>query len=608
MTRMRKNMNMLRLLPLLLIALLSGCSMQEPADTSDPEVSQKWIAHCYKEAGKASGAMKAAWLVKAYEFAEKADLFSEQEKQVPEQVLQIGLQTKNFSAFNWAIDHGAEPAVQFGDLVAYHELGREWRDKVVEYSPDSLPVFMSLAVDEFDRKFFRKHAAAFMEYDFEVPQPLEKTEFKIRYRRFLGIQLKEALEKQDEEMIRFLISVTPELENTGYLDEAARRAMQAAGEYVFGTLNDESLKLKLLELNWPLKPIDFSSPDLSEEFLEAYRAKPEYVIHTQGLEEWDGPMSPEEARFLTTLPEKAWALLPKLHFDELTEESVKMVDSDAAARVIAFKAAQKPLTQADYNELVNWALKHGNKSVFEYVMQKSGKLDIFNIDFAALAENQKLFEIYAPKIMSRIYYTMDTEPREDGVTIGNIKRVFGAKNEKAGLWLVHNYDLSESWVKATKGQTLLMDVCEMGNLLATRYLVEKRGENVRQQTGYTEMQFTIFGTTKPTEGKLSPIFFAAKSGNPELIKYLVSKGANVNARSNYRATPLMYAVSAGKVEAVKTLIALRADVNAEMNPNLKNMDLRELGVFHEISNPYRRAISTNNKEIQRILREAGGRP
>ncbi|MDZ8119744.1 ankyrin repeat domain-containing protein [Pontiella agarivorans] len=599
---------MIRLLPLLFLLLLSGCSMQEPADTSDPAASKKWIAHCLKEAGKTSGTMKASWLVNAYEFAKKADLVSAQEEQIPQQVLQLGRQTKNFSAFNWAIDHGAEPPVQFGDLLAYRELGREWRDKVVQHDPDTLPVFMSLAVDQYDRKFFREHAAEFMKYDFDVPQPLEKTEFRIRYRRFLGVQLQEALDKQDEEKIRFFISVTPKLENVSYLDKAARESMQATGDFVLQTLKDDALLLHMLELNWPLNPIDFSNPVLSEEFLEAYRAKPEYVIRTQGLEEWDGPMSPEEARFLTTLPEEAWALLPKLHFDELTEESVKMVDTDAAARVIAFKAAQKPLTQADYNELVNWALMHGNKSVFEFVIRESGELDLFNIDFAALAENQKLFEMYAPKIMSHIYYTLDTEPREDGVTIGNIKRVFGAKNEKAGLWLVHKYDLSEPWAKATEGQTLLMDVCEMGNLLATRYLVEKRGENVRQQTGYTQMQVTMFGNTKPTEGKLSPIFFAAKSGNSELIKYLVSKGANVNARSNYRATPLMYAVSAGKVGAVKTLIGLHADVNAEMNPNLQNMDLRELGIYHEISNPYRRAMSTHNEEIQRILRAAGGRP
>lgn len=599
---------MKRFLPLALLLLITGCSVQQPDDTSDPEASAKWIAHCHAEAAKESGVMKASWLVNAYDFAEKADLLTTKEEAIPEQVLQLAIQTKNFSAFSWAIDRGAEPPVEFPDLLVYGELGRDWRDKVAAANADTLPVFMSMAVDKFDRRFFRENAKAFMEYDFEVPRPLEKTEFKIRYRRFLGVQLQEALEKPDEEKIRFLISVSPKLENVNFIDEAARTSMQATGDYVFQTLEDEQLAIQMLEMNWPLNPVDFTNLKFGEDFLAAYRAKPEYVIHTQGFEEWDGPMTSQEAQFITTLPEASWGLLPKLHFDELTEEAVKMTETDAAARVIAFKAKQNPLTQADYNELVNWALIHGNKSVFEFVIRESGSLDLYGIDFAALAENQKLFEMYAPQMLSRIYYTLDTEKRDDGVTIGNIKRVFGAKNEKAGLWLVHTYDLSAAWERATDGQTLLMDVCEMGNLLAVRYLVEKRGQSVRQETGYTAMQITIFGSTKPTEGKLSPIFFAAKSGNPELIKYLVSKGANVNSRSNYRATPLMYAVSEGHIEAVKMLIALRADVNAEMSPNLQNMDLRKIGSYHDISNAYRRAMSTHNEPMRRLLAANGARP
>ncbi len=599
---------MKRFLPFALILLLAGCSAEKPEDTADPAASEKWIVHCRKEAAKSSGITKASWLIKAYNHAVETDALTEADQGVPDQVLHLSRQARNFQGFSWAIDHGARIPTRFPDLMEYTERGHEWRDKVYAAHPETLPVFMSFAVDSYDRRFFADNATALMETGFDVPPPLERTEFKIRYREFVGVQLDEALDRKDEEKIRFLISVTPKIENFNYVDVHTVRRMRRVSGYVFNTLKDEQLAIDLINLNWFINPVDFETLPFGDAFRKAYSAKPGYVVRMQGLDEWDGKMSSAEAQFILTLPESGWAMLAKTHLDELTEESVKMIETDYAAQVIAFKAKRKPLTQADYNELVNWALRHGNKSIFDFVMAESGELDIFRIDLGALAENQKLFEYYAPRIMSNLYYTLDEEPREDGTTIGRLKRVFSAKNENAGLWLVWKYDLSEAWEKGTEGRTLLMDVCEEGNLKAARFLVEKRGEKVWQETGYSALQMTVFGSSRPTEGKLSPIFFAAKSGNTELIKYLVSKGANVNARSNFHTTPLMHAVSSGKYEAVKLLLSLRADVNARMNPNLNDLDLRQLGSYDDVSTAYRRARSKNDQKMMMILRNAGANP
>ncbi len=59
------------------------------------------------------------------------------------------------------------------------------------------------------------------------------------------------------------------------------------------------------------------------------------------------------------------------------------------------------------------------------------------------------------------------------------------------------------------------------------------------------------------------LFKAAKEGDPEAIKQLVLKGADVNARDGNRQTPLMFASFFGKHEACQTLIDLQADVNAK---------------------------------------------
>lgn len=589
-----------------LLIYLVGCSVEQPADSADSKASAEWIAYCHKKAGKAAKVSEQIdWNIKAYNHAEEAGLLSPQEKALPNQVLEQARKTKNKEAFSWAIGKGAVPPMHYYDLKEYTSLRGIWRDAVLDAYPDTLPTFMSLAVDINNVEFFDRYADELKTRGFEVPSPMDTTEFKMRYRRLIAEQLLLALEKEDSERLRFLIEMTPKVQKVLYLDEETANAMRAAGTYVFDTLKDEELATLMVQTRYALNPIDFETLPFGEPFLQALREEPEYLIQTQGFETWDGRMSDAEAFFLTTMPEATWDLLHRQYMDELTELSMKLKDSDAAIRLIEHKKNKAPLTQADYTELISWALDHDNDSVFEYLSAETGELDVFNIDFAALANNQDLFMVYAPKIMMRIYYTMNTAPRPDGTTIGRIKQVFGSKNENAGLFLVYKYDLSDAWEKATNGQTLLMDVCDAGNLKAAKYLIENRGENPRAQTGYGDLQISLFGSSRPTEGKLSAMFFAAKSGNPELIRYLASKGADVNARSNFRTTPLMHAVSAGNLEAAQVLIELRANVNAQMNPNLNAVDLREIGSYDEISTALQRARSTRNQGMIDLLIKAG---
>ena len=604
------NRFMKNFLILLLLLLLAGCSVEKPIDASNPKASAKWVAYCYKQADFfKEPAHQAQWYIEAYNHAEKAGILSPKEQAIPDRVKVLAKESRTVDAFVWAMEHGATPPTHYNELMEYKKLRGAWKEQILSRNPESFPVLMSMALDFYDIQFFNAHATELITRGFEVKSPMEKTEFKIRFRRFVGEELAEALEKKDADRIRELVALTPKILSANYLAAKTRSTMQATGDYVLEELKDEQLAIQMIERRYAFNPIDFSNLPFGEEFLQAYRCDPDYVIRTQGLAKWDGHMSDAEAKFLTTLPESAWAQLANLHFEKLLELSMKIHESDAALRLIAFKAKEKPLEQVDYNELISWALKYSNKAVFDFAMTESGTLDIYNIDFASLALNQKLFQQYAMQIMKRIYYTMDTNPRPDGTTLGRIKQVLACGNENAGLYILHNkYGLSESWEKTTEGKTLLMEVCEAGNLKAARYLIEKRGEDVRVETGYSKLEISVFGSTHPKEGKLSPIFFAAKSGNPELIKYLVYKGANVNARSNFHTTPLMHAITAGHIDAAKMLISLGANVNAQMNSDLNSVDLREIGSYDEIYSPYRRARNSQNKEMFDLLVKAGANP
>lgn len=66
------------------------------------------------------------------------------------------------------------------------------------------------------------------------------------------------------------------------------------------------------------------------------------------------------------------------------------------------------------------------------------------------------------------------------------------------------------------------------------------------------------------EGKGSTLLHrAARGGNPELIRLLLARGLDVNARDDYGDTPLTDSVWCTRPEAIDVLIEAGADVNAQ---------------------------------------------
>jgi len=80
---------------------------------------------------------------------------------------------------------------------------------------------------------------------------------------------------------------------------------------------------------------------------------------------------------------------------------------------------------------------------------------------------------------------------------------------------------------------------------------------------------------------------AAKIGDIEQVKLLISKGADVNAKDEREKTPLCHAVTSGKMELIKLLVEAGADVNTGKWP------------------PLCQAVDENNMEIVQMLVEAG---
>jgi uncharacterized protein len=114
------------------------------------------------------------------------------------------------------------------------------------------------------------------------------------------------------------------------------------------------------------------------------------------------------------------------------------------------------------------------------------------------------------------------------------------------------------------GQTALMIVARTSNIAAARLLLD-RGANVNKVEQWRNQ---------------TPLIWAAAQSQPAMVKELVARGADVNARSVVNAwdrqvtaepraihrpagglTPLLYAAREGCVECAKNLIAGKADIN-----------------------------------------------
>lgn len=98
--------------------------------------------------------------------------------------------------------------------------------------------------------------------------------------------------------------------------------------------------------------------------------------------------------------------------------------------------------------------------------------------------------------------------------------------------------------KDSNGYTALHRASDNGNLKIVKFLIGK-GANIEAKT--------VYGDTS--------LVRAAYKGHLPVVKYLVSKGADINAESNSGVTPLITAVGYGRLNIVKFLVESGADIN-----------------------------------------------
>ena len=71
----------------------------------------------------------------------------------------------------------------------------------------------------------------------------------------------------------------------------------------------------------------------------------------------------------------------------------------------------------------------------------------------------------------------------------------------------------------------------------------------------------------------SLLMLAVQAGNPETVKYLLEKGADVNATGPTGMTPLHLAAQQGEEELILLLLKSKADINAVTTDGQSPMEL-----------------------------------
>lgn len=89
-----------------------------------------------------------------------------------------------------------------------------------------------------------------------------------------------------------------------------------------------------------------------------------------------------------------------------------------------------------------------------------------------------------------------------------------------------------------------------------------------------------------------PLHWSCLNGDPEVVKFLIRNGAEVNAKDAQGMTPLHWAAWQGQIEAAKILVSFGAELNT------KNISGHT---------PLDRAIFDNHSEMVEYLRSIGAK-
>jgi hypothetical protein len=128
------------------------------------------------------------------------------------------------------------------------------------------------------------------------------------------------------------------------------------------------------------------------------------------------------------------------------------------------------------------------------------------------------------------------------------------KNDQTPFDLVENETLKANLQDQYNLTQVLFDAVENDSLPEIEHILDRLPSN--------QVSIIVNSRTNPESAEQgeTPLHIAVKTGNKEMVKFLLDKGANVNAGDKYEATPLHFACRNGDGYIARMLVEFGGDL------------------------------------------------
>ncbi len=295
-------------------------------------------------------------------------------------------------------------------------------------------------------------------------------------------------------------------------------------------------------------------------------------------------------------------------------EAVKKNDVDAVRAILGAFASHSEINRRGVTgdlPLVR-AARNGNLEIVRLLIERGATVDIGkeNGDRTPLLEAAGQGHVDVVKFL--LSKGADVNARGKGLTPLLLACAWGQlpagppgdKTTTIHILLENGADVNaqdESWLKT--GRTPLMYAVMQGNAALVQTLLGKGARlDLKNKDGDTALSLAkkdgLEYIAQLLEKHAGSANESAGQADPDKVKALISKGADVNLRTPTGSTPLMYAADGNKLEIIRALLRSGADVNAKNGANSTALIFASvkghLGVAKEL---LRRKADVNVKNI-----------
>ena len=278
-------------------------------------------------------------------------------------------------------------------------------------------------------------------------------------------------------------------------------------------------------------------------------------------------------------------------FKTALHEAAQTGHTDVVKVLLSHGAEVDCLKRADWTPVMLAATKTGNTDTVQLLIQAGADLRVLNKDgWSALHVGVRTGDTdMVTMLLSHCPQCLETRSN-NGRSVLHTACLAGHL-EMVTMLLSHSPGMVNT--QDSCGATPLMDAARAGHMdivkllmvtsdISLRDTLDRSVVDVAAQAGASDVieYFSTAHNINVTQD--STILNAAREGHSQLIKYLITEGANVNCLDKFGRSPLFLAVSGQHAEAARELIEAGSDVDIEDVNGNKLADLARKPCVREL--------------------------